>query len=321
MSAITRLAKAAVLASALTLAAGDIPTADARPGGGFSTGSRGFRTFTPPPSTRTAPGTVSPFPRPAQSATAASRPAIGAPSRFGGGLMGGLMGGLLGAGLFGLLLGGGLFGGLGSLMGIIGFIAQIALIYWLARMAYGYFMGRASMAGAPPASTYRQASMADPVRSGSPAGSMAGGPAATGPTTPITIEAADYAGFERLLSVIQLSFGRGDVAALRTATTPEMLGVFTTQLEDNARKGVNNEVSEPKLVSGDLAEAWSEPSGDYATVAMRYSLMDATVDTASGRVVSGSRTAPQEITELWTFTRRRGGGASAWRLSAIQQVS
>ena len=45
---------------------------------------------------------------------------------------------------------------------------------------------------------------------------------------------------------------------------------------------------------------------------------DAMVD-GSGRVVSGSRTSPQEVTEIWTFRRPRGGDASQWELSAIQQ--
>ena len=190
----------------------------------------------------------------------------------------------------------------------------------IAKLAFAYFYRRS--VAATPGASYRQASLNDNERSGSAAGGMAGGAtAASGSTTPITIDAADYAAFERLLSVIQLSFGRGDVAALRTATTPEMLGYFSEQLDDNSKKGVRNELADPKLLSGDLAEAWSEPSGDYATVAMRYSLIDAMVEQAGGRVVSGSKTAPQEVTEVWTFNRRRGGGANAWRLSAIQQLA
>jgi predicted lipid-binding transport protein (Tim44 family) len=46
--------------------------------------------------------------------------------------------------------------------------------------------------------------------------------------------------------------------------------------------------------------------------------LDATVD-GSGRVVSGSWTAPQEVTEIWTFRRPQGGTARQWELSAIQQ--
>jgi predicted lipid-binding transport protein (Tim44 family) len=51
---------------------------------------------------------------------------------------------------------------------------------------------------------------------------------------------------------------------------------------------------------------------------MRFSLLDATID-GSGRVVAGSRTTPQEVTEIWTFRRPRGGSARQWELSAIQQ--
>ena len=72
-----------------------------------------------------------------------------------------------------------------------------------------------------------------------------------------------------------------------------------------------------KLLQGDLAEAWREGDSDYATVAMRFSLVDKTLDRASGRVVDGSD-RPVEVTEVWTFVRPRG---SNWELSAIQQTN
>jgi predicted lipid-binding transport protein (Tim44 family) len=72
-----------------------------------------------------------------------------------------------------------------------------------------------------------------------------------------------------------------------------------------------------RLLQGDLAEAWREGDLDYATVAMRYAIVDQLFD-RSGRPVEGSP-QPQEVTELWTFvrgpmTQRR------WFLSAIQQT-
>src|SRR5262249_1002748 len=73
-------------------------------------------------------------------------------------------------------------------------------------------------------------------------------------------------------------------------------------------------VSDVKLLQGDLAEAWREGDTDYATVAMRFSLNDETVDRDSGRVVQGG---PDEATEVWTFMRVRGGH---WLVSAIQQA-
>jgi predicted lipid-binding transport protein (Tim44 family) len=49
---------------------------------------------------------------------------------------------------------------------------------------------------------------------------------------------------------------------------------------------------------------------------MRYSLVDRFVDRATGRVAEGND-APQEATEVWTFTRAPAG---KWLLSAIQQA-
>src|SRR5438045_5379210 len=57
-----------------------ISAADARIGGGGSFGSRGTRTFSPPPSTSTAPITAQPMQR---SITQPGSPGFGAPARGG----------------------------------------------------------------------------------------------------------------------------------------------------------------------------------------------------------------------------------------------
>ena len=133
---------------------------------------------------------------------------------------------------------------------------------------------------------------------------------------PITIEPADFDAFERLLGEIQTAYGAGDLGTLRARATPEMLSYFSDDLAKNATRGVVNEVSGVKLLQGDLSEAWREGNVDYATVAMRFSLIDRFVDRASGRMVEGSD-SPTEVAEVWTFQRPRGGG---WILSAIQQA-
>src|ERR1700759_2350223 len=102
---------AVVLALALPLIAA-APPADARIGGGISSGSRGSRTFSAPPSTTTAPGTAQPMNR---TFTQPGSPGMGAPAAAGAkggffnrpGLLGGLAAGFLGAGLLGMLFGGG----------------------------------------------------------------------------------------------------------------------------------------------------------------------------------------------------------------------
>ena len=138
-----------------------------------------------------------------------------------------------------------------------------------------------------------------------------------GVTDEIGIGPADYAAFERALQEVQGAYSRGDVAGIWDVATPEMAGYIQEELNENARNGVVNVVKDVRLLQGDLAEAWREGSTDYATVAMRFSAIDATVEKATGRVVSGDPTRPTEATEIWTF-RRDGGGP--WKLSAIQQA-
>lgn len=93
------------------------------------------------------------------------------------------------------------------------------------------------------------------------------------------------------------------------------MGYLAEELGQNGARGVKNEVSQVRLLQGDLAEAWREGGLDYATVAMRYESLDVTRERATGRVVDGDPDRPTETTELWTFVRERGGN---WRLSAIQ---
>jgi predicted lipid-binding transport protein (Tim44 family) len=96
-----------------------------------------------------------------------------------------------------------------------------------------------------------------------------------------------------------------------------MVSYFEQDLGQNRARNVVNKVTDVKLLQGDLAEAWREGETDFASVAMRFSLVDKTLERTTGRVVAGSDT-PVEVTEVWTFARRRGAD---WELSAIQQTS
>jgi predicted lipid-binding transport protein (Tim44 family) len=284
--------------------------ADARPGGGFSMGSRGARTFSAPPSTSTAPGTAQPFNR---TITQPSSPGLNGPT--GGGffnspgrsMLGGLAAGFLGAGLLGMLFGGGMFGGLGGFSSIFGLILQIVLIVFVVRMAMSWWQRRQAPAyagaatGGPGAPTSFRSGMGFGLGSGS---------------APLQILPADYEAFERLLGEIQAAWSNEDIARLHTLATPEMVSYLAQDIEANKARNVINKTSSVKLLQGDLSEAWREGDTDYASVAMRFSLVDKTLDRASGRLVEGSE-QPNEITEVWTFVRPR---AANWELSAIQQV-
>jgi predicted lipid-binding transport protein (Tim44 family) len=306
---------AVVLSFALPLMLA-VSAADARVGGGMSSGSRGSRTFAAPPSTSTAPGTAQPFNR---TMTQPGSTGVGAPAAAGGGffnrggmgrgLLGGLAAGFLGAGLLGMLFGGGMFSGLGGLSSILGLILQIGLIVIVVRLAMAWWQRRHTPASAYAGGTAGPGA-ASSFRTGGGFGLGSG-------SAPLEITPSDYETFERLLGEIQTAWSNEDVAKLHTLATPEMVSYVTQDIADHKARNSRNMVSDVKLLQGDLAEAWREGEDDFASVALRYALIDKTIDRATGRLVAGSE-APTEATEVWTFLRPRG---SNWELSAIQQTS
>ena len=236
-------------------------------------------------------------------------------NRPGMGMLGGLAAGFLGAGLLGMLFGGGMLSGLGGISSIIGLELQIGLILIVVKLAMSWWQRRHTTASA----------------FAGPAPGAAVGPGGPGPlnslrtgtgfglgsgSAPLEIQPADYEAFERLLGDVQTAWSNEDVAKLHTLATPEMVSYFTKDLEENKGRNDINKVSDVKLLQGDLAEAWREGETDYASVAMRFSLVDKTLERGTNRLVAGSE-QPIEATEVWTFVRPRG---SDWELSAIQQT-
>lgn len=319
--------------------------AEARAGGGSSSGSRGGKTDQAPAPTQTAP-TSKPVERsttPAQPAQkSATTPAAAAPQP--GGFMSrnpflsGMIGGMLGAGLIGMMFGGGFGAGLAGAAGMLGLLLQIALIGGLVYIAVRLIRGRMAGNTAQPerpayafagatAETPSQQSQSQPqsqpvARSElSPGRALlagVGGAATAGSaSTGLAINEDDYKFFESLLTDIQAAYSAGALGKLRELATPEMVGYFSEQLSANASRGVENKVEQVKFEQGDLSEAWSEANLDYATVAMRFSMIDITRRISDGVIVEGNDQVRTEATEVWTFLRSRGG---KWILSAIQQT-
>ena len=278
-------------------------------GVGASMGSRGSQTFSMPAPTNTSPMGASPLQR---SMTPAPQPSYGTPGLAPGygaarsPFLSGLVGGLIGAGIGGLLFGGGLFHGISGFGGFLGFLLQVFLLALLVRFLVRRFLGGARPAFAGPSLF---------ARGGMPggAGPMPGGGAAR---PGVAITPGDFQAFEQLLQAVQAAWSNHDLGTLRGITTPEMASYFAEQLAEQTSRGVRNMVSAVKLEQGDLSEAWAERGREYATVAMRFSMIDVTVD-RSGRLVDGDPQRRVEATEYWTFLRAPGG---RWVLTAIQQA-
>ena len=258
-----------------------IDVADARVSSG---GSRGNRTFNTPPTTNTAPKPAAPIERSmTQPGKNTATPGVKtpstatAPSRFGSGFGGLLMGGLLGAGLFGLLSGAGLFGGLSGFASFLGLLLQVALIAGIAYLVISYFRNRnqpalaraSSGTGGGFAARHAQQLSAGHGRDWRLRGLQ---PALSRSSK------ADFDAFEKLLGDIQTAYAREDVDALGDMTTPEMLSYFARIWPTRSAKACAGRSSDVKLLQGDLSEAWQEPGTDYATVAMRFSMIEVKLD-------------------------------------------
>ncbi|XKM38500.1 Tim44 domain-containing protein (plasmid) [Rhizobium ruizarguesonis] len=321
-SAVSRFAKIAAIA-ALTSATvfASLDDAEARRAGSFGFGSRGTRTFQAPPVTRTAPAPAAPIersmtPRPQTTAPATAQQPLGAqrPGFFGG-FGRSMIGGLIAGGLLGMLLGHGFGGG----FGFLGMLLQIALIGGAVMLAMRYFANRRQPSYG--AGGQSQSYSMSPTNKSSfqiPAigsGGGFGGPRGNRPSDEIGLAQADLDQFEELLTQVQTAYGAEDYGTLRRLTTPEAMSYLAEELGENATNGVRNRVSDVKLLQGDIAEAWREDGQEYATLAMRYSSVDAIVERDSGRVVSGDDRRPSESTEVWTFVRKPDAD---WKLAAIQ---
>jgi predicted lipid-binding transport protein (Tim44 family) len=269
-----------------------------------SQGSRGSRTYE---NNNAAPVTRSMTPT---NPSATSPTGAPSPAYAGGGsffqrhpFLTGLAGGFLGSMLFSHLGLGGFGTGLGFLLTLLivgGLI--FFLVRWLAGRRFSPAGGGAMMprslgaAAAPTAAQFR------------------------GRDT--TVGDADLNAFQKLHAAVQEAWSRGDLGDMRRLMTPEMLSYFSEELTRSASEGVQNIVSDVRLLKGDVSEAWEEGDLEYATAFMQWSAIDYVVriGRSPGQpdyIVSGDPKTPTEAEEVWTFVRRRGGD---WLLSAIQQV-
>jgi predicted lipid-binding transport protein (Tim44 family) len=309
---------ALIFAFALVLAPS---LAEARAGKSYSSGgtssstpgmgSRGSRTFEhndAAPITRSVNPNATTAARPSGVGSAAGAAGAAQPSFFQRHpLLTGLAGGFLGAALFSHL-------GLGGAMGtMFGGLLTVMIIGGLIFLAIRLFAGR---------------------RAGFSGGGMSGGPlpasvgAAAAPSATryrgrdTTVDDADLNAFQAIHGVVQEAWGHGDLGRLRPVMTPEMLGYFSEELTRNTSEGVQNIVSDVRLLKGDITESWEEGDLQYATAHMQWSAVDyvARLGRSPGMpdyIVSGDPKQPAESEEVWTFVRQRNGN---WLLSAIQQV-
>src|SRR6185437_13524308 len=118
-----------------------------------------------------------------------------------------------------------------------------------------------------------------------------------------TVSDADLNAFQSIHAAVQEAWGHGDLGRLRQLMTPEMLSYFSEELTRNASQGVQNIVSNIRLLKGEITESWEEGDLQYATAFMKWSAIDHVVRLGSApgqpdAVISGDPRTPTEAEEM-----------------------
>jgi predicted lipid-binding transport protein (Tim44 family) len=324
-SVIVRLVRLGVMLAFLTALVPD--DVWARAGGGFSSGSRGTRSFSSPSRTYSAPApsasplpSAQPRPAPATGPMAQPAPAGGFMRSLAGGILGGLLGGML---FRSLGLAGGLGEGFGGGFGLMDLVllAGIAyLIFWFIRRnraqqasATAYSSGMAADADG---SNVSAATLEAPSRSWQQ--DLERGLGHIRQMDP----GFDDGAFREMCTdrffQIQAAWMRRDLDKLRPLLTEEMAETFGKQIDVARSRRQVNKLENITVRSVELTEAWQEQGQDYVTARLMANLLDYTVDESTGKVVDGSDSAPVKFEEFWTWVRPVG--RDSWRLGAINQA-
>ncbi len=299
-------------------------SAEARVGGGRSSGSRGSRSYS-----RQAAPTAQPQAAPYRQQAA---PSPGMMQQQGGSFLrsmaGGIAGGLLGGMLFRGLAGA---GGMGAGGGGIG-IFEIVLLAGIGYLIYRFVKkrrGEQAMQqsvpggyGSPTGGYGTQQYQAPAVSAPYQADATAGSDVYTGLSHVRQMDPAfDEGRFKDLVMdnffKIQGGWMNRDLSAVSALLTEEMKGVLREDIDRLLRDKQVNRLENIAVRNVEISEVWQEAGQDYITAQIYANLLDYTTDESTGGVVAGSKTEPVKFEEYWTFTRPVGN--NAWRLSAISQ--
>jgi predicted lipid-binding transport protein (Tim44 family) len=324
-----------LLCTAMWMSLAWVDIAEARAGGGRSSGSRGShsssaprQTFSPPPSrpqTAPPPSMVTPGqqPRPGMATPAPAPSGFGSFGRgLAGGLAGGLLGGMVGNMLFGGSghagpAGGAASGGGCSSIGLFDIVIIGGLLY------LGYRMLNRRRQEAYQTSEVGSAAATIPASWQSPEPAPVPGFDLQAELEPIrrTDPTFNETSFKEMAQDIffklQGAWMRQDASLLKDLATPELAAVLEKDLQDLKTKGQINKLENIAVRQVEISEAWQEQGQDFLTVGFLANLLDYTVDANTNLVLAGSDKDPVKFEEYWTFTRPTGSGT--WKLSAITQ--
>lgn len=113
--------------------------------------------------------------------------------------------------------------------------------------------------------------------------------------------------------MVVTAFAAGDLDTLRAVLAPEVLSGFRQAIEDRQKAGHKLETTVRSIRAADIIEA--DLRGTMAEVTVKFvsDLVNVTRN-AAGQIVSGSPTAAEEVTDIWTFSRNTRSSDPNWTL-------
>lgn len=113
--------------------------------------------------------------------------------------------------------------------------------------------------------------------------------------------------------MIVVAFANGDADALRPLLSDEVYSNFTSVIDQRAN---DNQTMETKLMRmSETRITNAELNGDVAEITVKFEVeLVSCVKDADGGVIQGHPTVPQEVAELWTFSRDTTSSNPNWIL-------
>ena len=282
--------------------------AEARVGGGRSSGFRGSRGFAP---RQAAPNTAPSQPRPANPGTFGAPMGSPGGSPFMRGVMGGVAGGFLGS-MLARSMG---YGGDNQMQGSGGGVGilEILLLAGLGIFLFRKFMG-----------SRQQYTSLETSKTQALATERGNNESDYAQTLERFDASFDLTRFKEQrmddFLKIQSSWNTRDLNPVQNLLAPEIRETLDSDISELKRVRQINKLENIAVRGSDLTESWHENGKEYATLNFRAQLLDYTIDEVSQNVVSGDRSQPVKFEEEWTFVRNCIESVSAtnpWKLSAI----
>ena len=288
--------------------------AEARIGGGRSSGFRGSRGFAPRQARPyTNPGT-SQQQQPSNQGAFGQQSPMGSPMMRG--VLGGLAGGFIGSMLF-RNMGYGAGTGADTGSGGIGML-EILVLAGLGFMVFRMFAQR-RMAAANHANPINGAY--DKLESVRGTGPFANDEQNYAQTLQLYDATFDLNRFKEQrmddFLKIQSAWNSRDLRAVESLIVPEFQKTLDADVQNLKTSGQINKLENIAVRGAELAESWQEYGKEYATLKLKAQLLDYTIDERTQTVVAGDRNQPVKFEEEWTFVRGVGDQSQPWKLTAI----